>query len=787
MAIPTPLDLLGPIIGPILGHLAPAFVVALVGLAALLVVSRALGPVRQAAYERAVEAEVVRLELRVPAGVEPDPETAIELVRALHPRQRRGVDPFRVGWPAIELRLVWRAGTWAWQIDCPRQVEPAVRVAVRSACPGVAIATLPRDDRPAAGEATARLVAPDRWPLRSAELADGRAIVRLAHALVAEPAAAEVRLRVRLRPVPPAAWQRVIDPEEASTSIASLVGTAIVDALLFRPTSPVEPAAGTISAAEREAAKRKRAGVVAFDVGARLEVAGIGPAAATALLWRLVGFTDVLGDARQSIAWRIRAGARPLVPSMRLADWETAALWSLPTSGFDRTGAGRSRPLVAPVPPTAGAGALVVGEADGRPVGLPLEVLGRHFAVFGATGSGKSTLLLALATELLRSGVGGTIIDPHGDLADDILARVPGHAIERVHVLRLADRTHPRGFNFLERRTLDEAQLVTSEFVGMFVDLWPRFCGPKMQDYLRYGLLTLLAQEEPQTILELIRLLTDDAFREAYTRHLADPLLASWWRTQWPSPRERDRDSSIKAVLNKLDAFVAYDSIRQVAGQGISTLRPRTIMDRGDVLVVDLSQVGEDNAALFGAMLISRYYIDATGRQGTPRESRRPHALIIDEAQRFDTRALGRISIEGRKFGLALALASQSLAGLGERLRNTVLTNTASLALLAPGSDDVRGIARLFDPVPAERLSNLRRFEFVLRTPGPDGSPAVYGGRVVEPGPADPEDADRVVAASDARDARPLAEVRSEVHRRAGGDGAAPGATGGAVAGSDER
>ena len=98
-------------------------------------------------------------------------------------------------------------------------------------------------------------------------------------------------------------------------------------------------------------------------------------------------------------------------------------------------------------------------------------------------------------------------------------------------------------------------------------------------------------------------------------------------------------------------------------------------------------------------MLISRYLIDATGRQGTPRDQRRQHVLVVDEAQRFDTRALGKIAVEGRKFGLALALASQSLGGLGERLRDTILTNAASLALLAPGADDVRGLARLVAPV----------------------------------------------------------------------------------------
>ena len=770
MAVPTPLDLLGPVLGGLLPIVLLAAVVVLV----LILEPRAIGPLRQAAYERAVERERVRLELLVPAGHDPDSAVGVALLRALHPRHRRGVDPLRVGWPTIELRLVWRDGTARWQIDCPAQLESAARIALRSACPGIGIEAVPIEDRPAVAAAVARLTASDRWPLHAAELADGRALVRLAHALAAD-RAAEVCLRIRLRACSPERWRALVDPDEGTTSIASLVGTAIVDALLFRESASAEPVQRQLSTSEREATKRKRAGVVGFDTAAVLEVAGVDADAAQALLWRLTSWTDVLGDARQSIDWRIGRGSGSLRPVMRLADWEVAELWELPSVAFDRTGAARARALVgATQSPERRGDGVVIGEAGGRPVTLPTEVLGRHLAVFGATGSGKSTLLLTLATELLRNDIGGTIVDPHGDLAEDILARVPPGSAERVHVLRLADREHPRGFNFLERRAPDDAQLVTSEFVDMLEDLWPRFCGPKMQDYLRHGLLTLLSSAEPQTILELIRLLTDDDFRETYTKELSDPLLANFWRTQWPGPRERERDASIKAVLNKLGAFVAYDSIRQVVGQGVSTIRPRTLMDRGDVLVVDLSRVGGDNASLFGAMLISRYLIDAVGRQGTPLASRRPHLLVVDEAQGFDTRALGRISVEGRKFGLALALASQSLAGLGERLQSTVLTNAASLVLLSPGADDVRSAGRLFAPLSPERLTDLRRFEFVLRTPGPDGSPAVYGGRVIEPATASHELADRIAAASDRRDARPLLEVRSEVYRRAGGNGSPP-------------
>ena len=332
-----------------------------------------------------------------------------------------------------------------------------------------------------------------------------------------------------------------------------------------------------------------------------------------------IGFTAALDDGTQAIRWQIRRGAAAPGPAARFADWELAQLWSLPDAAFDRAGFARVAPARRRATGHArGRRPRPRAPAAGATSPCPADALARHLAVFGSTGSGKSTLLLNLVGALAASPIGVTVIDPHGDLTGDILARLPGAAATSVHVLRLADRDHPRGFNFLERRTPDEAQLVTSEFVELFEDLWPRFCGPKMQHYLRHALLTLLAAPEPGTIIELTRVLTDDDFREPLVDALTDPLVAAFWRNEWPGPRERERDTSIKAVLNKLGAFVTYASIRSVVGQGASTIRPRALMDRGDILLVDLSGVGGDNANLFGAMLISRYLIDATGRQGTP-------------------------------------------------------------------------------------------------------------------------------------------------------------------------
>jgi len=730
---------------------------------------------RQGAFDDASAAEAVSLVISVPPGLAPDPELTVEIIRALHPRQRRGFDAWRVGWPSIELRVVHRGGELTWEIVTNRQVAALAENALRTICPGATI-DVRRPVAPSASAiAVARLASSSSWPLREVERPEARVLHRLAGGLEAAAPDTEVRLRIITRPVPPDEWRRATEPASTnrSPSIGQIVGAAIIDGLLFhvsRYNDRSTSTAPTLSPEERDAQNRKRRGVVGFDVGLVLEITGVSADRAEALLWRLVDFTHPLGDGHQEIRWDIRRGPIGKSPRARLADWELAQLWYLPDASFDKAGFVRDRPLAAP-PPAAGSGelGLVVAESRGRPLAIPVAILPRHVIALGATGSGKSTLLLNLALAAIEADIGTTVIDPHGDLVNDVVCRIPRSATGRIHVLRLADRAHPRGFNFLERRSAGDDQLVASEFVYLLEDLWPRFSGPKMQHYLRNALLTLLADERPQTILELIRVLTDDAFRERFVKQLRDPMIRSFWETQWPGRGERERDTSIKAVLNKLGAFVTYDSIRAVVGQGTSTIRPRDVMDRGEVFLVDLSGVGGDNATLFGAMLASRYYVDAVGRQELAPAARRQHLLLIDEAHRFATRAVENTLVEGRKFGLALGLASQSLGGLGERLSRSVLTNAASIALLAPGSEDVRNLARLFAPVTAEQLSSLRAYEVVMRMPGRGGQPTASGGILLPPGPGDAAVAAEIVAASDARDARPMEEVRAEVFRRAGG------------------
>jgi hypothetical protein len=727
-------------------------------LAGLSIGSSLAGPLRQAGYERVVRRELVRLEVILPANASLDADATAELIRALHPGQRRGVGRFRVGWPPIELRVLWCEGSMHWQIDCPAQIESSVQMAVRSVLGRCELEEVEIDDLPAAAVATARLARAQTGSLRTdAEAAS--VPLRLAVALDQARTVAEVVLRIGLMP----GASSNSGEESIGHSIAGFILTAIVDAVLMRSVADKPMPQAPTRSAEIPTGM--------YSATVTLEASDVSPAAGAALLWNLVSATDALRSGSQSLVWTVRegskAGASPLSADPELL----GALWALPDRRFDELGLERDRALPGSHREREAHAGIAIAEGRRGPLTMSGETLARHVAVFGATGSGKTTLLLNLVLGCAENGVGVTVIDPHGDLTADILGRLPADAEGRTHVLRLADRARPRGFNFLERHRGDDAQLVASEFVALLADLWPRFCGPKMQHYLRHALFAAFADPDQQTILELIRILTNDRARDRYTRLLTDPMEQAFWRDEWPGPRERERDPSIKAVLNKLGAFVSYESIRSIVGQGTSTVSPRRVMDAGDVQLVDLSGVGGDNAALFGAMLISRFAIDAVGRQGTPASERRPHLLVMDEAQRFHTQAMESILAEGRKFGLHAVLAAQSLSALGDRLASAVRTNVASVALLEPGLEDVRDLGRLFAPVSSEELLAMRRFDVVIRTRGADGTPLVRAGRVSMPGLADAERADAIVAASDDRDApRSLEAVRGEVFERSGGN-----------------
>ena len=213
----------------------------------------------------------------------------------------------------------------------------------------------------------------------------------------------------------------------------------------------------------------------------------------------------------------------------------------------------------------------------------------------------------------------------------------------------------------------------------------------------------------PWTLNTLYSLFVDPGFREGFTRHINDPVLTPFWQHQWQQ-NTRGGDPSADAIVSKLGAFLGYPSIRAIVSAPVSTIRPRQIMDDGDVLLVDLSGVGRDHMRLFGSLLIARFGVAALGRQRVPLADRTPHTLYVDEVQNFDTTSLRSIPAEGRKFGLQINMATQYVKALGQELQSAIRANVATIMLLQPSSEDAHLLGDLMAPLTERDLINLPRF-----------------------------------------------------------------------------
>ena len=706
---------------------------ALIAGAGIALLPPVIGRLRQRAYDRATAKERRRWILRLdPAGAR-DPDATRRLAAALHPGGRRGVSRWASGWPQLTLAVTWTGGRARWEIEAPRQLGRSVEAAVAAAYPGAELEAMQPTTDAANGLRLGVRGQPPGDLGRPA--ADFGAI--LTELLARLPAGASAAWNLRITPQPAG--------EDGRSNDRIGWGEAFFDSLLNRPSRPVPVAS---------AATRQRADGPTFSVVAGLEASTSAPDAIRA--WLFDGLAAI-GSLRAS-GWRIEGRVGGRSAPIRLGATDLAELWGLAGAGSDSRAvdAIRSRRLPAPLVASA-PGLRPIGIDAGRPVLVPESLFARHVFVLGRTGAGKSTELVALAADDLRAGRGFTFLDPHGDAVARLLDAVPAEQAHRVHLLELAEKDRPRAFNPIELDGADP-ELVAAQFVDTMRDLYfGTMSGAHRQtQYLRNALMTLLTlppvSGRPWTLESLYSLFVDPGFRDGFTRHLQDPVLVAFWKHQWQQAG-RGGDPSADAIVSKLGAFLGYPSIRAIVSAPVSTIRPRQIMDAGDVLLVDLSGVGRDHMRLFGSLLIARYGVAALGRQRVPAAARTPHTLYVDEVQNFDTTSLRSTPAEGRKFGLQITMATQYMKALGQELQSAIRANVATTMLLQPSSEDVRLLGDLMAPLTERDLVNLPRFRMAVRTEL--GGESVVMTADVLPEPPRLGLGDRVRRLSDERDGRP--------------------------------
>jgi hypothetical protein len=341
----------------------------------------------------------------------------------------------------------------------------------------------------------------------------------------------------------------------------------------------------------------------------------------------------------------------------------------------------------------------------------------KHMYIIGKTGAGKSTLIANMAIDDVRRDRGVAIIDPHGDLSETILEYIPKRRINDVIYLEPFDTERPFALNVLEIKNQTHRDLVASGIVSIFYKLYGDSWGPRLEYILRNTVLTLL--EIPNsTLADALPLLADPKFRAKNLVHVKDPVLQNFWVREFDKMTDKLRVEAIAPIQNKIGQFVSSKMIRNIIGQPKSTINLEEIMNSGKILILNLSQgkLGEDNAALLGAMLITQMQLAAMNRSFMKEADRRDFFMYVDEFQNFATSSFIKILSEARKYRLALTLANQYIEQIDENVMTAIFGNVGTLISFVVGARDAEFLTKEFSGLYTQNdLVALGKFETVLK------------------------------------------------------------------------
>lgn len=346
-----------------------------------------------------------------------------------------------------------------------------------------------------------------------------------------------------------------------------------------------------------------------------------------------------------------------------------------------------------------------------QPVWLDAHDRMRHKFIIGQTGTGKSTLMESMIMQDIKAGRGLAVIDPHGDMVDSILGKIPNHRADDVILFDVLDRERPPGFNILAWSTIDERDLIIDDIYSVFDHLYDLKLtgGPIFESNLR-GMLKLLMGDKKQedftpNLINFTTCYLSKNFRHWLAERVTDPTVHDFLKELERTGGDGSLQNIAPYITSKFTRYINDTTLMRIIGQGKISFDFDEIMNTGKILLVKLGKgrFGSQVSALLANMIVSRFKYAAMKRGDLPPENRRDFYLYVDECHNLPYENFTELLAEARKFRMALILATQYTAQLSsQNVKNNflaaVIGNVGTIIAFRLGQEDARGMAPVFSP-----------------------------------------------------------------------------------------
>lgn len=413
-----------------------------------------------------------------------------------------------------------------------------------------------------------------------------------------------------------------------------------------------------------------------------------------------------------------------------------------------------------------------------KPIRISAKDRRRHVYIIGQTGVGKSVLQENMAYQDMMDGRGFAFIDPHGDLVESLLGKVPKERVEDIIYFNPADMTNPIGMNMFEFDTPDQKDFLVQEAINMLYSLYDPghtgIVGPRLEHIFRNCALLLMADPAGGTFIDVPKCLIDPEFVKSKLKYVTDPQVIDFWTKEFPaSQRSNEAGEVVSWVVAKFGPFISNDAMRNIIGQTKSGFDLRSIMDNKKILLVNLSKgkMGELNSKLLGIIFVMKFQAAAMSRADIPEEMREDFSLYVDEFQNFATDSFESIMSEARKYKLSLIMGNQFMTQLTDKIREAIIGNVGTVISGRIGITDAELLVKKFSPVfDIDDLSKLPNFQSITSVMINNTPSAPFSMNWVPPmGQSNMQLRDALVKLSSAKYGKPRAIVEKEIFDRLGG------------------